>query len=56
MKRLVSEPSLRSELRAAARERAARFSWQRGASALLDIYRAVASSAALRGRPLQNSV
>jgi glycosyltransferase involved in cell wall biosynthesis len=43
MKQLVLEPSRRAELRAAAPQQAARFSWQRSAAALLDLYQSVAA-------------
>jgi glycosyltransferase involved in cell wall biosynthesis len=43
MKKLVLEPGLRAALRSAAPQQAARFSWQRSASALLALYHAVAS-------------
>lgn len=43
MTQLVSEPHRRAELRAAAPGQAARFSWYRGAAALLDLYRAIAA-------------
>ncbi len=49
MKQLVIAPGRRADLRAAAPYQAQRFSWQQSASALLDLYRAVAS------RPLRHA-
>jgi glycosyltransferase involved in cell wall biosynthesis len=49
MKQLVLEPSLRADLRSAAPQQAARFSWQQSAAALLDLYRTVVS------RPSRNA-
>jgi glycosyltransferase involved in cell wall biosynthesis len=43
MKQLVLEPSRRADLRAAAPQQAARFSWQQSAARLLDLYRSVAA-------------
>ncbi len=43
MKQLVMEPERRAALRAAALGQAARFSWQRGAAALLEVYRSAAA-------------
>jgi glycosyltransferase involved in cell wall biosynthesis len=43
MKQLVLEPDRRAELRSAAPQQAARFSWQKSAAALVDLYHAVAS-------------
>ena len=44
MSALVKEPELRAELRAAALEQAARFSWNRSAASLLDLYRTIAAA------------
>jgi glycosyltransferase involved in cell wall biosynthesis len=43
MKQLVLEPGRRAELRAAAPQQAARFSWHRSAATLLDLYQSVAA-------------
>ena len=43
MKQLLLEPSRRADLRAAAPQQAARFSWQRSAERLLDLYQSVAA-------------
>jgi glycosyltransferase involved in cell wall biosynthesis len=41
MKRLVCEPNYRADMRAAAPEQAARFSWARSAAALIELYHSV---------------
>jgi glycosyltransferase involved in cell wall biosynthesis len=43
MKELVTEPRRRVELRALAQQQAARFSWRRSATTLLDLYQAVSA-------------
>jgi len=49
MKQLVLEPSRRAELRTAAPQQAARFSWQRSAARLLDLYQSVSIGRCLTG-------